>query len=508
MLEALLKKQFGYGSFRQGQKKIIQDVLAGKDVLAMLPTGSGKSLCYQLPAYCLEGPVLIVSPLLSLMEDQVQELKSFGEKRVIALNSLLGSRRKLQALKQLPSYRFIFASPETLQNDEVNRELKRVSVSLFVVDEAHCISQWGYEFRTDYLKLEHVLEEIGRPPCLALTATATANVQDDIVRRLNLRDARKHIYSVDRPNIGVYVEHVRSSRHKVRRVLDVVKQLEPPGIIYFSSREWSERFANFLKDEGVARSAYYHGGMESEERLLIQQQFLDDDLEVICSTNAFGMGVNKANVRFVIHFHYPKQVEFLLQEIGRAGRDGKDSAALLFYEDGDHDFPAALIRYEFPASHELERVLTFLADRKNITNRELTEVYERMGLSETAGRFITHRLERNGVLKGDCVFLKLTEVERIKTDVLKHVQNRINIKSRKLAEMRQWLFSTGCRRNHYLQMFDEPPKEHPAKCCDVCGLKVDDYFIENFDDQTDHRIYSWQEDLRLLLQQSEGSNET
>jgi ATP-dependent DNA helicase RecQ len=507
MLEKMLEKHFGYTTFRRGQKEIINDLLSGLDVLAMLPTGSGKSLCYQLPGYCLAGPVVIVSPLLSLMEDQVQTLKSFGEKRVIALNSFLAAPKKRKALQQLSAYRFIFVSPEVLQNVYVLRALKQAAVSLFVIDEAHCISQWGHEFRTDYLKLKDVLQTIGRPPCLALTATATKDVQRDIAERLQLKAPERHIYSVDRPNIGIYVEHVQSTEEKMAKIVETAKRLEPPGIIYFSSRNWTERFSAHLKTEGIVKTAYYHGGLEVEERLLIQQQFLDDELDVICCTNAFGMGINKANIRFVVHFHYPKQIEYYLQEIGRAGRDGKKSLSLLFYEDGDHEFPAAMIDREFPDHRQLRESFAVLSEKRVATESETKEIFEQTGMSETAGRFLTHQLETFEVMKEGRLLLEETLVGQVRMNIQEHIEKRKRVKFQKLIDMQQWLQSTMCRRSGYLAMFQEQLDHRPKKCCDVCGLTTKDYIKTRLIGQK-HNAYLWKEDLRCLLHQSGESHES
>jgi ATP-dependent DNA helicase RecQ (EC 3.6.1.-) len=274
-LENLLKAKTGFSSFKSGQKEIIEDVLARKDVIALLPTGGGKSLCYQLPGYVLEGAVLIVSPLLSLMEDQVQQLKASGEKSVIALNSFLSysERERLLSL-DLYSYKYIFISPEMLQVEKWVKKLQSLQIDLFVVDEAHCVSQWGHDFRTDYLKLGTVKESLGRPPSLALTATATRNVIHDIHSYLNMTSPALHINSVDRHNIAFKVEHLHNNQEKKERLLELVQTLRTPGIVYFSSRAKTEEICEYLQENGVARVAFYHAGIPQEQRILIQQQFL------------------------------------------------------------------------------------------------------------------------------------------------------------------------------------------------------------------------------------------
>ncbi|PTY82567.1 hypothetical protein B5V90_19640 [Heyndrickxia sporothermodurans] len=307
-----LNKQFGYDMFRIGQEEVITSVLEGKHTLAVLPTGTGKSLCYQLPGYLLKGIVIIVSPLLSLMQDQVEQLKINGEKRVTALNSFLESKERKQIIHSLQNYRFIYTSPEMLTNNEILQKLKQMEISLFVVDEAHCISQWGPDFRPDYLNLSMIRSELKNPTTLALTATATEDVRADIIKHLNLDNVNQLIYSVDRPNIALVVEETTNYNDKVNKLLQFVKQLQKPGIIYFSSKRLTEEMAALLRNNGIAQTAAYHGGMDREQRILIQQQFLHNQLQVICATSAFGMGVNKENIRFVIHFHMPYQLDSYL----------------------------------------------------------------------------------------------------------------------------------------------------------------------------------------------------
>ncbi len=507
-LEKILQEKFQFSSFRKGQKEIIQDLVKGKNVMAMLPTGAGKSICYQLPGYLLDGTVLIVSPLLSLMEDQVQQLKSRGEKDVIGLNSFLSYQKRKSALLSIHRYRFIYASPEILQSAEVIRALEKIKISLFVIDEAHCISQWGHEFRTDYLKLDDVKKRLGNPPCLALTATATNIVIEDIIHQLDIPDVVKHIYSIDRTNIAINVKKIDSLDDKIRTTVAFVKNLEGPGIIYFSSRIWTEKMAMILRENGINRVAYYHGGLENEDRLLIQQQFILNQLDVICCTNAFGMGVDKANVRFVIHFHYPSQIESYLQEIGRAGRDGNPSVAILLYCNEDHDLAKSMVLHDLPNDEEWSLVFTLVSNPKQKSSlHELeTLMYERYGISEVKWRFMKYQLENEKVFVNGSINPNLCALDA-KQKIMNTVHQRVRLKQRDLAGFKRWIENEeSCRRETLLWKFDQTLEVHPDNCCDYCKFDIQKYGNTESASKT-YEFTDWKEELKLILKQSgEGQN--
>lgn len=445
-----LRHYFHLESFRIGQEDIIDSVLAKQNTLGMLPTGTGKSLCYQLPGYLLDGTVLIISPLLSLMQDQVEQLGMMGEKRAVALNSFLTGDEREQALNRLESYKFIYMAPEMLSNTYLLKRLKTMNISLFVVDEAHCISQWGPDFRPDYLSLGRFRKLLGEPTLLALTATAAPEVRLDIKKRLQLEDMNEIVYSVDRKNIAMAVIEEPGHFDKQARVIDLALRLEKPGIIYFSSKRLADEMAEELRKAGLPRTASYHGGMDYEQRILIQQQFVYGQLEIICATSAFGMGVNKEDIRFVIHFHMPGQAESYLQEVGRAGRDGKQSVAILLYADGDEYLPLQLLDGELPSEAQIDAFFRGVAP-------------EMLGLTDIQERFLEFYKSREDQFADSA-----QGVKEIRAD-------RIAYKRKKLAAMKSWLNTGQCRREKLLSFFDEQPGSKPQVCCDCCGLELSQF---------------------------------
>lgn len=491
---------FQLTTFREGQKEIINDLLCGRDVLAMLPTGAGKSLCYQLPAFMLTGVTIVVSPLLSLMEDQVQQLKSKGLKKIIALNSFLSLEEREIAFQQLKKQKIIYVSPEILQSKFVMKKLKELTVSLFVVDEAHCISQWGHEFRTDYLKLSEARAQLQNPPCLAITATATREVQEDIIKMLALKNFQTHIYSVDRPNIAMVVSNgLETIQEKINELIFLVENLEGPGIIYASTRKWTEDLARILQNKGIKHLSAYHGGMSNEDRLLIQQQFINDELQLICCTSAFGMGVNKQNIRYVIHFHFPLQLESYLQEIGRAGRDGKQSIAITLYSEEESVLQQSLLTREFPSEKQVKEVLKYLHFKTAKGQINETKLITETGITEIMWRFLRFHLEEQGVI----VELKYNEnnaKENALVSVIKEkIFSRIQYKQNKLNLFQKWLTERRqCRRKAVLKQFNEILSSKQNNCCDVCGIQLENYFVKEGSKQG-YCFHSWQKELKTIF---------
>ncbi|MCD8511489.1 MAG: ATP-dependent DNA helicase [Bacillus sp. (in: Bacteria)] len=388
-----LKEIFGYDGFRQGQREIIESVLDGRDVLAILPTGAGKTLCYYFPAKLINGITIVVSPLLSLMEDQVHQLRAKGDKQIKQLNSMLPVNERKEILQNLSNETMLFISPEMLMNEYVMQRLTLMTVSLFVVDEAHCISQWGHEFRTDYLRLKEVRGKLNNPRCIALTATATKEVEEDIIHSLGLTNPAVHRSSVNRDEIKLFKVEASSSLEKEQLFFHYINKINSPAIIYTSTRNEAEMLAEKMKMNGQD-TVYYHGGMSKEDRVLIQHQFINNEINYICATNAFGMGINKENVRTVIHMHIPLAMEQYVQEIGRAGRDGNTSSAMIFFTKEDHFTPLSFINREFPNVNEVKVWLDLFYQLPRPSLSDLNRLQSYFQIDETKWKMFMYYLRK------------------------------------------------------------------------------------------------------------------
>lgn len=357
-LDKILHETFGIEQLRPGQGDVIESVLQHRDTLAIMPTGAGKSLCYQLPALQLPGNTVIVSPLISLMKDQVEKL---GEAGIDAaqINSTLSESEESQTMHRIvqAEHEFIFATPERFSDPEFVASLKSANVDLFVIDEAHCISRWGHDFRPAYLALGASIEVLGHPTVLALTATATDVVIDDIAHQLGIADMRVINTGVYRPNLHYRVAHVTSEDARMLAAIRLVKEIAGSGIIYTATIKAAEQLHDALRQAGE-NVALYHGKLPSRQREETQDSFMEGDCRIMVATNAFGMGVDKADIRFVIHFQMPANLEAYYQESGRAGRDSKSAECILLYHAQDKRIQQFFLARRHPNTEEIDLVYT------------------------------------------------------------------------------------------------------------------------------------------------------
>lgn len=330
-MKSLLKQVFGYDTFRSPQEDIIRHLMAGEDALVLMPTGGGKSICYQLPALMKAGVTVVVSPLISLMQDQVEQLRANGI-HAAALNSMNSEEENLHVRQGCTdgTLKLLYVSPERLLA-ELPYLMREISIAMFAIDEAHCISQWGHDFRPEYTQMGVLRDMFPGIPIVALTATADKVTRQDILTQLHIPEARVFLSSFDRPNLSLDVRRGYDSKQKLRTILDFVgRHPQDCGIVYCLSRKNTETVARMLEEHGIP-VAVYHAGLSPAERQRAQDDFVNDRVQVVCATVAFGMGINKSNVRYVVHYNLPKSIESFYQEIGRAGRDGLPSDTLLFY---------------------------------------------------------------------------------------------------------------------------------------------------------------------------------
>lgn len=374
----MMERIFGFQEFRPGQEPILEAVFLGKDALVVMPTGGGKSLCYQLPALVLPGVCLVISPLIALMKDQVDSLR-VRDVPVISIHSLMGITEQEQALSKISAgtHKLIYVSPERLRSGQFLGALKKQRLSLVAVDEAHCISEWGHDFRPDYLRIGKTLESLGRPQTIALTATATERVREDIIQNLKLRLPHRFVTGFDRKNLHFEVLATQGAKQKLDLIEKRIKGLAHGGaIVYTGTRKAVEAIVEHLNKRGIPCEGY-HGGMEETERSRVQEDFLEGRANVIAATNAFGMGIDRPDIRIVIHHQIPGTVEAYYQECGRAGRDGDPSLCLLLFSAADRRLQEFFIESNYPPREVVYEIYGLLLGRSEdpiwLTYREIGE---------------------------------------------------------------------------------------------------------------------------------------
>ncbi len=472
-LDALARDAFGYEGLYPPQREAIEAAVGGRDTLVVMPTGSGKSAIYQVAGLALEGPTVVVSPLIALQRDQLEALEEAAAPAAVALNSTLRASERRDALESLARDRleFLLLAPEQLANDEVLEQIREAGPSLFVVDEAHCISEWGHDFRPDYLRLGAVVEELGRPTVLALTATASPPVRAEIVERLRMREPLVVVRGFDRPNLRLAVEDFAEDDAKREAVVAAVAGEEKPGIVYAATRARAEELAHEFAAAGVEAVAY-HGGMKKDEREEAQERFMADELDAIVATTAFGMGVDKPNVRFVFHLDVSDSVDWYYQEIGRGGRDGAPASAVLFYRPED----LGLRRFFAGAGNvDVDEVAEVAeAVRELDAPAEPADLREETGLSQTKVTTALSRLEEVGAVEvltsGEVVAADDAEASAV-DDAAAAQERRREFDRSRVEMIRGYAELRDCRRAYLLNYFGEP-FEAPCGHCDNCERGV------------------------------------
>lgn len=481
-IDRVARESFGIDQLKPAQRDAIEAAVGGRDVLGVLATGYGKSVMYQIAATLRAGVTVVVSPLIALQEDQLVGIESAPDApAAVALNSAGGVRRTREAWRMLRSgeAEFVLLAPEQLAKDEVLAALAELDVSLLVVDEAHCIASWGHDFRPDYLMLGAVAERLGRPPVMALTATASTPVRAEICRRLGLRDPFECIGELDRPEIALTVRRHTDDADKREAVEDEVVALPKPGLVYTATRRDTEQYAQRLQERGL-RAAAYHAGMSAKSRAQVHEDLLDDRLDVVVATSAFGMGIDKPNVRFVVHADAPESVDAYYQEVGRAGRDGDPARATLHFRPED----LALRKYfagRKPAGGEIRRLLGAL----EASTRKRAQLAEASGLSARRVTALLALLSDTGHVRIGRTGVRLLagDAATAVSDALERVEERERIDQSRIEMMRSYAETRRCRRQVLLGYFGEELDE-PCGNCDTCAAGVAD--DEQDSDVEDH----------------------
>lgn len=470
-LKAALKRLFAFNDFLPGQLDIIKSIFERRDTLAVMPTGAGKSLCYQLPAALLYGTAIVISPLIALMQDQVESLKNTNL-RSVAINSSQSYSEIIETIRLAiqGNYKLIYIAPERLESKQFINDLKNIKISFLAVDEAHCISEWGHDFRPSYLNIANVIDNISNIPKIALTATATPEVQDDIIKSLRMKNPKRVVTGFDRKNLS-YI--TISTDEKEEFLKNILKNYKEPVIIYCGTRKRVEHFTNHLTKNGINALAY-HAGMSGESRINNQKKFMNDETQVIVATNAFGLGINKLNVRAVINCDLTQTLEAYYQEAGRAGRDGLPSDCILLYNPSDRNLQNFFIDCNFPSKNNfidvynsLKKVITEKNNQISYSDYNISVFAKMHSLSELKLNTILNIFEKNDLIKiindNPYSFIKLT-------------MDASNLRDLYYStDLRQKIVFEYLLRNIPASAYQEYKKVDLAKISEIIGLSLKEF---------------------------------
>jgi ATP-dependent DNA helicase RecQ len=475
-IHAVLRDKFGFANFHPGQEEVISRVLAGEDTLAILATGAGKSLCYQLPALMLDGTTIVVSPLIALMKDQIDMLRDRGVTDVVALNSTLSEDQEARAMERIASgtIKIVFVTPEKLEDDSFVRLLRTLHVPLFVVDEAHCISAWGHDFRPAYLNLGRVIDQFGDPAVLALTATATPAVREDILVQLGIPNVKPIVKGFDRPNLRYEVRRADSESAKLKALKELFETgLEGTGIIYTATIKNALEVQHYLHDVMNLPAAVYHSKLQKHDRVSVHELFMQEAIRAVVATNAFGLGIDKPNIRFVVHYDLPGSVEAYTQEAGRAGRDGDLSRCILLYRMSDTRVQNYFLTGKYPDVEEVQKVFgtleIFGGQEGGVSLTDLRKISQ---IPLTKLKVILALLKKGGFIEAPSrAKYALTDNARANRELVLNLANYETKKSydqSKLAMMLQYAENSSCRRRFILNYFGEDFETEQCGACDNC----------------------------------------